>query len=557
MATEAVPRAASCRTLPRYLPHSLASRQLTWCCALLLADGCSTVATARAPILTEFTAPAATQEIKSGSGKPGLYLTQDRFPRREDQQQIHNTARNVKRGVVLLKVRDDKAGISRRAYQGTGFVVSKTRRLIGTAAHIADWFSSGEPLFAIIDGTDQAYRVERVWYHPGIVRELDYGLRVRSTDPRDGSPATGGPDLAVVQLAAGGPDPACELQLATDEELQSLERKAVGLCGYPLKGGTDWPSSNQPANCTLSCFLVGAVSNNLTRPSQGLTFDQRQNLIYDSDLGPGASGGPIFRSNGHVVGLATNGSAGIEPDGRLADHGPRIDCLRELMAHSPAYERSIRPVPQLDGAVLDGLDLRHRRRASAGRGSRLAGPAHTMIGFKRLANTRTCVETVLDDGVPGELIETGVWRGGAAIFMRAILKARAVTDRFVVGRRLVLRASTTRHSPIPARPTNSHPADSRSSTTITTSPPAGRPCMISGTTAASPIQFKRSTGAEPSGDGQRMGNSGVQANHSRSRLSYIAFTILRTQVRYRSQFSHDWLRIFSGLVLRLVQSDRG
>ncbi len=41
------------------------------------------------------------------------------------------------------------------------------------------------------------------------------------------------------------------------------------------------------------------------------------------------------------------------------------------------------------------------------------------------------VETILDDGVPGDLIETGVWRGGATIFMRAILKVRDVTDRFV------------------------------------------------------------------------------------------------------------------------------
>ena len=57
--------------------------------------------------------------------------------------------------------------------------------------------------------------------------------------------------------------------------------------------------------------------------------------------------------------------------------------------------------------------------------------AHTMIGFKRLANIRTCVEAVLDDSVPGDLMETGVWRGGATIFMRAILKARAVTDRVV------------------------------------------------------------------------------------------------------------------------------
>jgi len=29
------------------------------------------------------------------------------------------------------------------------------------------------------------------------------------------------------------------------------------------------------------------------------------------------------------------------------------------------------------------------------------------------------------------LIETGVWRGGATIFMRAILKAHGVTDRTV------------------------------------------------------------------------------------------------------------------------------
>ena len=33
--------------------------------------------------------------------------------------------------------------------------------------------------------------------------------------------------------------------------------------------------------------------------------------------------------------------------------------------------------------------------------------AHTMIGLKRLANLRFCVESVLDDGIPGDLIETG------------------------------------------------------------------------------------------------------------------------------------------------------
>lgn len=57
--------------------------------------------------------------------------------------------------------------------------------------------------------------------------------------------------------------------------------------------------------------------------------------------------------------------------------------------------------------------------------------AHTMIGRKRMENLRFCVEDVLAKGVPGDFIETGVWRGGACIFMRGILAARGVTDRRV------------------------------------------------------------------------------------------------------------------------------
>ncbi len=57
--------------------------------------------------------------------------------------------------------------------------------------------------------------------------------------------------------------------------------------------------------------------------------------------------------------------------------------------------------------------------------------ADTMIGLKRLDNLQSCVEDVLAHNVPGDLIETGVWRGGASIFMRAILKTHGVRDRRV------------------------------------------------------------------------------------------------------------------------------
>lgn len=57
--------------------------------------------------------------------------------------------------------------------------------------------------------------------------------------------------------------------------------------------------------------------------------------------------------------------------------------------------------------------------------------AHSMIGNARMANLRQVVEHVIEHGIPGDLIETGVWRGGACIMMRAVLKAYGVTDRRV------------------------------------------------------------------------------------------------------------------------------
>jgi O-methyltransferase len=57
--------------------------------------------------------------------------------------------------------------------------------------------------------------------------------------------------------------------------------------------------------------------------------------------------------------------------------------------------------------------------------------AHTMIGSKRLDNLQSCIEAVIRDDVEGDLIETGVWRGGACIFMRAVLAAHHVENRRV------------------------------------------------------------------------------------------------------------------------------
>ena len=60
-------------------------------------------------------------------------------------------------------------------------------------------------------------------------------------------------------------------------------------------------------------------------------------------------------------------------------------------------------------------------------GTRLKGEdwpslAHTMIGKKRLDNLEFLIGEIVKNDIPGGLIETGVWRGGACIFMAACLE---------------------------------------------------------------------------------------------------------------------------------------
>jgi O-methyltransferase len=49
--------------------------------------------------------------------------------------------------------------------------------------------------------------------------------------------------------------------------------------------------------------------------------------------------------------------------------------------------------------------------------------AVTMVGLDRLNDLQECVETMVTEGVQGDLIEAGAWRGGASMLMRATLNS--------------------------------------------------------------------------------------------------------------------------------------
>jgi O-methyltransferase len=97
------------------------------------------------------------------------------------------------------------------------------------------------------------------------------------------------------------------------------------------------------------------------------------------------------------------------------------DQLRELVQDELRHELARSDAP---GALLNPRRLRAEGRDWPQYGQ-------TMIGLERMRSLRKCVETLLADDIPGDLIEAGAWRGGAAILMRGVLEAYGEDRRSV------------------------------------------------------------------------------------------------------------------------------
>ena len=128
----------------------------------------------------------------------------------------------------------------------------------------------------------------------------------------------------------------------------------------------------------------------------------------------------------------------LEPDARQL----YIDLIKRCVLNVPYVDAELNPIQPhgwIRKAVLGAFRRAHIQLAHVRRGDyerRLAGHdfsdiAHSMLSLKRLDNVQMCVETILREKIPGDLIETGVMRGGTVILMRAILKAYGISDRVV------------------------------------------------------------------------------------------------------------------------------
>jgi O-methyltransferase len=97
-------------------------------------------------------------------------------------------------------------------------------------------------------------------------------------------------------------------------------------------------------------------------------------------------------------------------------------------ANHPVIRRIFSILAKRNIRIMRMVPFDKRRRAL---GLDWPSAAETMIGMERLTSLQQSVETVLSEDVPGDLVECGVWRGGACILMRAVLAVYGDEKRHV------------------------------------------------------------------------------------------------------------------------------
>jgi cephalosporin hydroxylase len=109
----------------------------------------------------------------------------------------------------------------------------------------------------------------------------------------------------------------------------------------------------------------------------------------------------------------------------------RIEYLLGHRGSGPIDERRI--MDPMHVLAKEARRLQEGRRAGARRDAKgtLAYFPYADAGTLRLEHLDRALRTVFDQALPGDLVECGTGRGGAAIYLRGFLEAREVSDRTV------------------------------------------------------------------------------------------------------------------------------
>ena len=108
-----------------------------------------------------------------------------------------------------------------------------------------------------------------------------------------------------------------------------------------------------------------------------------------------------------------------------------LDLLKRCLTRTLFEDSSRMPVVARGGKLQGDVSCGAYDARLRAEGRDWPSEAETMIGLHRLDNLQRCIADVVESGVPGDVLEAGVWRGGASIFMRAALDAYGDEGRTV------------------------------------------------------------------------------------------------------------------------------
>lgn len=100
--------------------------------------------------------------------------------------------------------------------------------------------------------------------------------------------------------------------------------------------------------------------------------------------------------------------------------GNTSDLLREKFFNNSLNENEIKEILNLpiNEDRLTGKDWPNN--------------AETMIGYERMTNLEFCISKIYEEKIDGDIIETGVWQGGACIFMKWLINKLSLNKKIFV-----------------------------------------------------------------------------------------------------------------------------
>lgn len=176
-----------------------------------------------------------------------------------------------------------------------------------------------------------------------------------------------------------------------------------------------------------------STSANVHRPFNMPMYGKKYSIyqpVYDMDLSK--LGKTLFASTGDFIDTYSERIEWLDTQAPLNQNRTVIDRAQEMylemikgLVSGTSFndaEKSVSPEPTFK--TIRPFNLKARQW-----GMDWAYLGDTMTGWKRLDNIRKLLKSVVEDTIPGDYIETGVWRGGASVYARAVLDVLGQTDR--------------------------------------------------------------------------------------------------------------------------------